>query len=84
MLVSSPTSVRWSDLRQRIAVRCFDEMAAALAGRSPGSAREEHDDEVVVRAFELLVDSLRIFGRPDLADSLEDLYYAAVADVTRA
>ncbi len=86
MLVPTSTcaaGVRWSDLRQRIGVQCFDEMAAALT-EHPAPPRNELEDEVFVRAFELLVDSLRIFGRPDLADAMEDLYYGALADVPQA
>jgi hypothetical protein len=65
-----PSLVPCNDLRQRIATRCFGTMAEGirqhLAQPNPSSA--ELEDETFLRAVEVLVDRLRLFGRPDLAN----------------
>jgi hypothetical protein len=75
-----PSLVPCNDLRQRIAARCFDAMVEGikqhLAQPNPSSA--ELEDETFLRAVEALVDRLRLFGRPDLADDIEALYYDAI------
>lgn len=75
-----PTPMPYNDLHQRIATRCFYNMTKGikehLAQSSP--SRAELEDEVVLRAMEVLADKLRFLGRPDLADEVETLYYDAL------
>lgn len=83
---ASPSSAAWSDLRQRIVVACFREVAAGLAEHlaQPNPSRSELEEDCVVKAVEGLVDSLRAHGRPDLADEMRALYEAALAAVPPA
>lgn len=75
-----PVGVRCQDLRQRIATRCFERMMEQLRKKA---SVEQLEDKVVVRAMEILADQLRIFGRPDLSDRLEDAYHGAVQTTSR-
>jgi len=79
-----PTLLPCNDLRQRVATRCFDSMAETikrhLAQAEPSLA--ELEDEVFLRAVEVLVDRLRLFGRPDLSDEMETLYYDAISSLS--
>ena len=80
---ASPSSAAWSDLRQRIVVACFREVAAGLVEHMarPEASRSELEEACVVKAVEGLVDSLRAHGRPDLAEEMRSLYAAALAAV---
>lgn len=81
-----PTLLPCNDLRQRIAVRCFESMAASIKQHvaKPNASRAELEDEVFRRAVEVLVDSLRMFGRPDLSDEIEALYYDSIGSLREA
>lgn len=78
-----PTPLPYNDLRQRVATGCFERMAAdirshmAQTAPSPG----ELEDEVLLRAIEVLVDQLRFFGRPDLSSDIETLYYDSLSSL---
>jgi hypothetical protein len=78
-----PTRLPCNDLRQRVATRCFDSMVATINAHmaEPSPSRAELEDEVFVRALEVLVDRLRIFGRPDLSNEIEALYYESLGSL---
>lgn len=80
-----PTPMRCNDLRQRVAAQCFDSMASRIKQHmaQTNPSRAELDDEVFVRAVEVLADRLRFFGRPDLSSEIETLYYDSL-DLLRA
>ncbi len=78
-----PTPKSWNDLRQRVATRCFDCMATTITKHMAQAhpSRADLEDEVFVRAIEVLADRLRFFGRPDLSAEIETLYYDSVGSL---
>jgi hypothetical protein len=76
-----PTPMPCNDLRQRVAARCFDDMATAIKVHvaQDHPSRADLEDEVFLHAVEVLVDQLRFFGRPDLSSEIETLYYDSIS-----